>query len=668
MTEQEAKKRIEELSRIIEEHNYRYYVLSKPVISDYEFDMLMEELIRLEKQFPQFLSPQSPSQRVGGQITREFPTVVHKYPMMSLSNTYSEEEIMEFDMRVRKITGDAVDYVCELKFDGVAIGLTYRHGKLLHAVTRGDGVRGDDVTVNVRTIRSIPLQLRKGDYPEEFEIRGEIILTKKEFERINQERIEIGEEPFANPRNTASGTLKMQDSAEVAKRKLDCYFYALYGESFHYSTHWEAMQAARQWGFKVSEYIQLCRNIRELFEFIHHWESERYRLPYEIDGVVIKVNRLDFQQELGYTARSPRWAIAYKYKAQSAATILHSISYQVGRTGAITPVANLEPVMLAGTRVKRASLYNADQIARLHLHAGDTVFVEKGGEIIPKITGVDLSKRKAGSKPIQFITHCPECHTRLVRTEDGALHYCPNEDHCPPQILGRIEHFTSRKAMNIEGLGPETIELLYQNKLLHNIADIYDLQPGQIEPLERMGKKSAENLINAIEASRSVPFERVLYALGIRYVGDTVARKMARYFKSLDRIATASVEELEQVPEVGEKIAQSVHRYFSNKNNLAIIERLKKAGLQFQLKEDDQRRGHPLQGMTIVPTGTLKKYSREQIREVIERYGGRVTGSVSRNTTFVLAGADPGQNKINKARELGITILSEEEFEALLSK
>ncbi len=667
MTEQQAKKRIEELSREIEEHNYRYYVQSKPVISDFEFDKLLEELIRLEKEFPQFLSLQSPSQRVGGQITKEFETVVHKYPMMSLGNTYSEQEVNEFDERIRKAIGNDFEYVCELKFDGVAIGLTYTKGKLLRAVTRGDGVRGDDVTVNVKTIRSIPLQLKPGNYPDEFEIRGEIILNKKEFERINQERVEIGEEPFANPRNTASGTLKMQDSTEVAKRKLDCYLYALYGENFHFKTHYDGLETARKWGFKISEHVKCCKNTKEVFDYINYWETARHQLPYEIDGVVIKINRIDQQEELGYTAKSPRWAIAYKYKAQSAATILNTVTYQVGRTGAITPVANLEPVLLAGTKVKRASLYNADQIEKLGLHIGDTVFVEKGGEIIPKITGVDLSKRPARSIPVQYITHCPECNTRLIRSEDGAVHYCPNEDGCPPQILGKMIHFTSRKAMNIEGLGSETIELFFRNGLLHNAADIYDLKEEQIAKLERMGKKSADNLMAAIEESKKVPFERVLYALGIRYVGDTVAKKIARYFKNIDAVAAASAEALQQAPEVGEKIAQSVYRYFRNKHHLRIIERLKKAGLQFKADEAMHRSGNQLQGKTIVATGTLKNYKRDEIKEVIERHGGRASGSVSSKTSFVLAGEEPGESKISKAKELGIAILSEAEFEALLN-
>lgn len=668
MTEQQAKKRIEELSRIIDEHNYRYYVLSKPVISDYEFDMLLEELIRLEKEFPQFLSPESPSQRVGGQITKEFETVVHKYPMMSLGNTYSEAEVNDFDERIRKAIGNDFDYVCELKFDGVAIGLTYSDGNLLRAVTRGDGVRGDDVTVNVKTIRSVPLRLKPGNYPDEFEIRGEIILNKKEFERINQERIEIGEEPFANPRNTASGTLKMQDSAEVARRRLDCYLYALYGENFRFKTHYDGLEAARNWGFKISEHVKLCKTTKEVFAYINHWETARHQLPYEIDGVVIKVNRIDQQDELGYTAKSPRWAIAYKYKAQSAATILHSVTYQVGRTGAITPVANLEPVLLAGTKVKRASLYNADQIEKLGLHIGDTVFVEKGGEIIPKITGVDFSKRPAHSKPVHYISHCPECNSKLIRSEDGAVHYCPNEEGCPPQILGKMIHFTSRKAMNIEGLGSETIELFFKNGLLHNIADIYDLKESQIIDLERMGKKSAENLIAAIQESKKVPFERVLYALGIRYVGDTVAKKIARYFKNIDAVAEATEEALQQAPEVGEKIAASVHRYFRNRHHLKIIERLMKAGLQFHVDETMVKSGNQLQGKTIVATGTLKNYKRDEIKEVIERHGGRASGSVSSKTSFVLAGDEPGESKISKAKELGIAILSEDEFEELLRK
>jgi len=661
----EAKERIEALSSQLEEHNYKYYVLATPTISDYDFDILMDELIKLEKEFPQFASETSPTQRVGGQITKAFPVVVHKYPLMSLSNTYSEDEVREFDERIKKIIGNTFQYVCELKFDGVAISLSYEKGKLTKAVTRGDGIRGDDITANVKTIRSIPLKLKQGDYPDAFEIRGEILMLKKVFEQINAERVEIGEEPFANPRNTTSGTLKLQDSSEVAKRQLDCFLYGLNGENLHFQSHFESLKAAAGWGFKISDNIRRCKNLNAVFSFLKYWEANRYNLPYDIDGIVLKVDNLDQQQELGATAKSPRWAIAFKYKPESAVTVLNSVTFQVGRTGAVTPVANLEPVTLAGTKVKRASLYNEDQIEKLGLHIGDTVFVEKGGEIIPKITGVDFSKRKKNTLPIRFITHCPECHTKLIKPEDGALHYCPNDDYCPPQILGRIEHFSSRQAMNIDGFGKETIELLYENGLIHNVADIYELKSEQLISLDRMGKKSAENLIHAINESRNIPFEKVLFALGIRFVGDTVAKRLARYFTTIDSIASASVETLTEAPEVGQKIAESVYQYFRNTHHQQLIQRLKKSGLKFEILKSEKS-GHQLQGLTIVATGTLKNYKRDQIKDLIERLGGRASGSVSSKTSYVLAGEDPGENKISKARELGVPIISEEAFEKLI--
>ncbi len=667
MTKSEAQRKIEKLSAEIEKHNYSYYVLSQPEISDYNFDMMLQELIGLEKKYPEFASPDSPTQKVGGQVTKEFRTVKHKYPMMSLGNTYSEAELQDFDERIKKSIGNKFEYVCELKFDGVAIGLTYQKGRLVQALTRGDGVFGDDVVVNVRTIKSVPLRLNPGNYPDEFEIRGEIFLTKKAFEKINNERIEIGEAPFANPRNCASGTLKMQDSAEVAKRSLDCYLYALYGDSLPVMSHFDALTAAKKWGFKVSEHSRKCATLSDVFDFINQWEKKRFDLPFEIDGVVVKVNSFHHQMELGFTAKAPRWAIAYKYKAQSVSTKLLSISYQVGRTGAITPVANLQPVLLAGTTVKRASLHNADQIEKLDIRAGDTVFVEKGGEIIPKITGVDLSRRSAGSKKTIYIKNCPECGSSLIRQEGEAVHYCPNENECPPQIKGKMEHFTSRKAMDIEGLGSETVELLFNENLIHNIADIYDLKKAQVENLERMGDKSASNLIAGIEKSKEVPFERVLFALGIRYVGDTVAKKLARFFKNIDALQNATQEQLADAPEVGEKIASSVYRHFRDKKNLLIIERLKKAGLQCAIQQQAGSAGsEKLKGLTIVATGTLKNYKRDEIKDAIEKHGGKASGSVSSKTSFVLAGTEPGENKISKARELGVKIISEEEFEKLI--
>ncbi len=666
MTQDQAAKRIDELSIQIDEHNYRYYVQDNPVISDYEFDKLLEELIRLEKEFPELLLPTSPSQRVGGQVTKEFQTVKHKYPMMSLGNTYSEEELSEFDERIRKIIpGEAIEYVCELKFDGVALGVTYKNGELFRAVTRGDGIQGDDVTANVKTIRSIPLKLKNGDFPDEFEIRGEVIMHRKDFNQINSQREDIGEEPYANPRNFASGTLKLQDSAEVARRKLDCYFYALYGD-FHFKNHFESLAKADEWGFKVSREIKLCKTLDEVFNFIKHWDVQRDKLGFDIDGVVIKVSSYRQQEELGFTAKSPRWAISYKYKAASVSTLLNSVTYQVGRTGAITPVANLEPVYLAGTTVKRASLHNADQIAKLDLHEGDTVYVEKGGEIIPKITGVVLEKRHAESHAIEYIKNCPECNTPLERTEGEAVHYCPNESGCPPQIIGKLEHFASRKAMNIDGLGSETCELLFKEKLVNNIADIYNLTVADVAKLERMGERSAANLIEGILKSKLIPFERVLFAIGIRYVGDTVAKKLARYFKSIESIESATLEELTGAPEVGEKIARSVKQWMEQKTNQELLQRLKNAGLQFQVVQDQSNVSDKLRGLSVLVTGTLNHYKREEIKEVIEKHGGKAASSVSSKTNFVLAGADASDGKLEKAKKLNVKIINEDEFNAMI--
>jgi len=670
MNKDQARQRIANLSEEINRHNYLYYNSDKPVISDFEFDKLLEELISLEKSFPDLQSPDSPSQRVGGEITKQFKTVRHRYPMMSLGNTYSEEELRDFDERIRKlIDGDQVEYACELKFDGVAIGIRYLNGRLTQAVTRGDGVQGDDVTANVKTISSIPLKLLGKDYPADFEMRGEIFLHHKAFEKINAERAELGEPPFANPRNCASGTLKLQDSGEVAKRKLDCYLYGIYGDNIHFTSHYEALKKAKEWGFKISNHIARCKGLDSVFTFINEWEKGREELSFDIDGVVIKVNSYSQQQELGYTAKSPRWAIAYKYKAASASTRLNAVTYQVGRTGAITPVANLEPVLLAGTVVKRASVHNADQIEKLDLHEGDTVYVEKGGEIIPKITGVDLKKRQKGSRPVAFIDRCPECNSKLIRKDGEAQHYCPNENGCPPQIKGRMEHFTSRKAMNLEGLGSETIDLFFEAGLIRNIADLYDLRKEQIISLDRMGSKSADNILAGLENSKSVPFERVLFAIGIRYVGDTVAKKLAYHFKSMESLEKATLEELTEAPEVGEKIAGSVLAFFSESGNREVVNRLKEKGLSFRVDESRMKpAGSSLKGLTIVVTGTLEKFKRDEIKEVIESNGGKASGSVSSKTSFVVAGSDPGSNKIDKAKEAGVKIINEQEFISLLGK
>ncbi|HRB53583.1 MAG TPA: NAD-dependent DNA ligase LigA [Bacteroidia bacterium] len=623
-------------------------------------------MIALEKQFPNLLTTESPSQRVGGFISKEFVTVTHSYPMMSLGNTYSEEELRDFDERVRKVIGSDFEYVCELKFDGVAIGLTYQNGKLLRAVTRGDGVRGDDVTTNVRTIRSIPLSLMGNNFPDKFEIRGEIILDKKTFERINAERADIGETPFANPRNSAAGTLKLQDSSEVARRKLDCFLYALYGD-FDFSTHYDGLKMAADWGFKISEHYQLCKSIEDVLTFIESWRKKRDLLPFDIDGIVIKVNNFRQQEELGFTAKSPKWAIAYKYKAESASTILNSVVYQVGRTGTITPVANLKPVLLAGTTVKRASLHNADQIQKLDLHMHDTVFVEKGGEIIPKITGVDFSMRQAGAKPVSYITHCPECGTELIRLEGEANHYCPNEEGCPPQIKGRLVHFTSRKAMNIDGLGVETIDQLVEAELLKNVADIYHLKSEKLLQLERMGEKTVSNLFEAIEKSKQVPFERVLFAIGIRFVGDTTAKKLARHFGSYQKISQATLEELIQTPEIGDKIATSIFDFVRELENIKMVEQLQSAGLQFKLdKAAMQEAGSKLKGLSFVITGVFQKFERDKLKETIEINGGKVSGSLSSKTSYLLAGSDCGPAKLEKAEKLKINIISEDDFLKML--
>jgi len=665
-----VKERIEQLSKEIEHHNYNYYALDNSTISDFEFDMLLEELIRLEKQNPELASPYSPTQRVGGQITKEFKSVTHKYAMQSLANSYSKDDLKDFDDRVKKGLGITstdlfstdVEYVCELKFDGLSISLTYEHGKLIQAVTRGDGLQGDDVTTNVKTIRSIPLNLKE-DFIDYFEIRGEIFLPRKAFDEINKEREELGEALLANPRNAASGTMKMQNSAVVAKRKLDCFVYYMMGENLPAKSHYENLEKAKTWGFKISPYTKLCNSIDEVFDFIDDWDKKRNDLSFDIDGIVIKVNNYTQQQQLGFTAKSPRWAIAYKFKAEQVSTILEEITYQVGRTGSITPVANLKPVLLAGTTVKRASLHNADIIEKLDVRLGDYVFVEKGGEIIPKIIGVDLSKRKPNAEVVKYITHCPECGSELIRRDEEANHYCVNENHCPPQIKGKIEHFVSRKAMNIDSLGGETIEQLYNAKLINNIADIYELKKEQLLPLERMAEKSVNNLLEGIEASKQIPFERVLYGIGIRHVGETTAKKIARKIKNMDAIVNASEEELIQIDEVGEVIAKSIAAFFADAENKNIIERLKRYGLQFELSEEQlQSTTDKLQGRTFVISGVFQKHSRDELKDLIEKNGGKNTGSISAKTNYVLAGDNMGPEKLKKAEKLGVTIISEDDF------
>ncbi|GAA4282396.1 NAD-dependent DNA ligase LigA [Gaetbulibacter aestuarii] len=657
-----VKDQIEALRKELREHNYNYYVLDNPTITDYEFDIKLKMLQELEAKHPEFFDPNSPSQRVGGAVTKNFETVVHEHRMYSLDNSYSKEDLLDWEVRIKKIIESEVQYTCELKYDGASICLTYEHGKLVKAVTRGDGFQGDDVTANVKTIRTVPLHL-KGDYPEKFEIRGEIILPFEGFNKMNEERIEIGEEPYRNPRNTASGSLKLQDSAEVAKRPLECLLYNIIGSHLGLKSQYESLEKAREWGFKVPDAARLVNSMDAVFEFIDHWDEARRDLPFETDGVVVKVNSLAQQEELGYTAKSPRWAMAYKFKAEQVSTVLKSISYQVGRTGAITPVANLEPVELAGTTVKRASLHNADQIEKLDIRVGDTVYVEKGGEIIPKILGVDLSKRPQDSEPTHFITHCPECHTELVRQEGEAQHYCPNYNGCKPQIIGRIQHYISRKAMDIEGLGGETVALLVNEGLITNYSDLYGLTKEQIIPLERMADKSAENMVKGIEASKEVPFERVLYALGIRYVGETVAKKLAKHYKNIDALMDASEDELINVDEIGSKIASSVVAFFDKEENLNIINNLKEIGVQLALSAEDlAAQTDKLKGDIVVISGVFETVSRPELKKLIEDNGGKVSSSISSKTSYIVAGANMGPSKKEKAEKLNILLLSEYEF------
>ncbi len=653
--------KIQRLREELNQHNHNYYVLDHPTISDFEFDSKLKQLQDLELQHPEFFDENSPSQRVGGTITKNFQTVVHENRMYSLDNSYSKEDLQDWENKIQKVLGNvSLQYTCELKYDGASISITYQDGKLLKAVTRGDGFQGDDVTNNIKTIRSIPLQLQ-GNYPPKFDIRGEIILPLEGFEKMNQELIEIGEQPYSNPRNTASGSLKLQDSAEVAKRPLDCLLYFITGNNLPFQTQYSGLEAARNWGFKVPSQSKLAANLDEVFEFINYWDVHRHDLPYETDGVVIKVDDFNLQNELGYTAKSPRWAIAYKFKSEQVTTILNSISYQVGRTGAITPVANLEPVQLAGTIVKRASLHNADQIEKLDIRVGDTVFVEKGGEIIPKIIGV--SQRGNQAVPTKYINHCPECNSELTRKEGEAQHYCPNYYGCPPQIIGRIQHYISRKAMDIEGLGGETVALLYENGLVKDYSDLYELTVDQVIPLERMAQKSAENLVNGIEKSKEVPFERVLFALGIRYVGETVAKKLAKHYKSITALSQASLMDLILVDEIGDRIAQSVIEFFENQDNIKIIQRLQSFGVQFEIIEKfNPDATDKLVGKTFVVSGVFELFSRDDLKKSIEDNGGKVGSSISAKTDYVVAGDNMGPAKLEKANQLGIPIISEHEY------
>ena len=655
--------KIEQLREELNQHTYNYYVLDNATISDFDFDIILKELEKLEEAHPEFFDSNSPTQRVGGEITKNFTTVTHQNRMYSLSNSYSKEDLFDWEKRIQKMLGTTdIEYTCELKFDGASINLTYENHQFVKAVTRGDGFQGDNVTANIKTIRSIPLSL-KLDFVRDFEIRGEIILPLDGFKRMNKQRLEDGEEEYKNPRNTASGSLKLQDSAEVAKRPLDCLLYQVVTSERKYKTHFESLENARKVGFKVPKTITLANSIEQVFDFVNEWDSKRHELPYETDGVVIKVNNLQQQEELGYTAKSPRWAIAYKYKAAQVSTVLHEITYQVGRTGAITPVANLEPIQLAGTIVKRASLHNADQIEKLNIRIGDTVYVEKGGEIIPKIIAVDFIKRPDKSKPTIYATHCPECNTELIRTEGDAKHYCPNEFGCAPQITGRIQHYISRKAMDIDGLGGETVDLLRKEGLIQNYADLYNLKIEQIIPLERMAEKSAENVIVGIEKSKEIPFEKVLFALGIRFVGETVSKKLAKHFKSIDALMTATFEALINVDEIGDRIAQSIIDFSSDMRNMQLINRLKAAGIQLEVSlENLENQTELLKGEVFVVSGVFYQLTRNELKKTIEDNGGKVSSSISKKTSFIVAGDNMGPSKLTKAQDLGIEIISEQDF------
>lgn len=664
----QAKTRIAELRKTLNHHNHLYYVEAAPIISDYEFDQLMRELASLEAQFPELDDPNSPTRRVGSDRTSSFAQIRHQHPMLSLANAYSPEELMEFDTRARRALGtETPRYICELKYDGVAIALTYRHGQLMQAVTRGDGISGDDVTANVRTIRTIPLSLH-GNYPDEFEIRGEIIMPHSVFAELNAQREEAGETPFANPRNATAGTIKLLNSAEVARRRLDCFLYYLPGDYLPQRTHYERCMEAKNWGFKISEQITPCNTMAEVLQFINHWEAARRKLPYDTDGVVIKIDNLDHQQTLGLTAKTPRWAVAYKYKPERVCTPLLSVDFQVGRTGAITPVANLQPIKLAGTTVKRASLHNADQIELLDIRIGDWVYVEKGGEIIPKIIGVEQSKRSLFSEPLIFPTLCPSCGTPLIKPEGEARHFCPNAEGCPPQQMGKVEHFISRRALNIDGLGQETVALLFSSGLITNAADLYKLTVPKLAKLERFAAKSAHNAVASIEASKQIPFARVLYGISIRYVGETTARSLAEHFGSIENLAKASVEELTQVPDVGERIAQSIVQYFTHPNNIALVEALTQAGLQMAQTEADKPTtlSNALDGLSVVISGSFSRISRDDLKKLIAQHGGRNVSGISASTSMLVAGDKIGPAKLQKATQLGIKIVSEDEFFSLI--
>ena len=662
-----VQQQINSLRKVLNRHNHEYYVLDNTTISDYEFDIKLKELEALEEAYPEYYNANSPSQRVGGTVSKNFQTLQHKNRMYSLDNSYSKEDLLDWEKRLQKNLGtEAIEFTCELKYDGASINLTYENGEFVKAVTRGDGFQGDEVTSNIRTIKSIPLILN-ADFLSNFEIRGEIILPIEGFQKMNQERLENGEETYRNPRNTASGSLKLQDSGEVAKRPLDCLLYQVVSNERTYSTHFESLEASREAGFKVPDTIILASSIDEVFHFVNKWDQKRHDLPYETDGVVIKVNNLQQQEELGYTAKSPRWAIAYKFKAAQVTTVLEEITYQVGRTGAITPVANLEPVQLAGTTVKRASLHNADQIEKLDIRVHDTVFVEKGGEIIPKIIAVDFSKRKEYSQSTLYATHCPECHTALIRSTGDAKHYCPNTYGCAPQITGRIQHFISRKAMDIDGLGGETVDLLRKEGLIENYADLYDLQVPQVIPLERMAEKSAQNMIDGIKKSKEIPFEKVLFALGIRFVGETVAKKLAKHFKSIDNLMTASFEALISVDEIGDRIAASILEFSNDIGNMQLIHRLKYHGVQLKISEKDLiGQTDKLQGKVFVVSGVFYKMTRNELKKAIEDNGGKVSSSISKKTTFVVAGDNMGPSKKTKAEDLGLTIINEDEFISMI--
>jgi DNA ligase (NAD+) len=668
MSPTEAKQQIDALSAELKQHTYNYYVLAMPTVTDFEFDQKLEQLAALEKQFPEFLDEDSPTQRVGGFVTKEFKTVKHRWPMLSLGNTYNEQELLDFDQRIRKAIGDNFEYVCELKFDGLSMSLTYQDGKLARAVTRGDGTQGDEVTTNVRTIHTIPKQLKGGNYPAEFEIRGEVFMHLKAFERLNQERVDNGEPAYANPRNFASGTIKLQDSAEVAKRPLDCFLYGLYTEKQLFKTHWESLQAVKSWGFHVDGHSRLCDTIEGVLDFIKEWDTKRFDLSYDIDGIVIKVNSYGQQQELGFTAKSPRWAISYKFKAERVQTELLKVTYQVGRTGAVTPVANLKPVVLAGTTVKRATLHNANEMLRLDLHEGDWVYVEKGGEIIPKIIEVNLDKRVVGSATIDYITECPECGTPLKRQEGEAAFYCPNDEGCRPQITGKMQHFIGRKAMNIDGLGDETIEQLYQRGFIRHISDLYELHNklDELKSMERFGEKSINNMLDGIEKSKQMPFEKVLFGLGIRYIGETVARKLAMHFKNIDNLMAATLEELVVAEEIGERIAQSLVEYFATPQHRNEIEKLKAAGLQFVAEQKEVvLASESLSGKTFIISGTFER-SRDELKDIIEQNGGKILSSISAKLNYLVAGDNMGPAKLEKAQKLNIPIISDEELMGMI--